>query len=178
MKNKILQMKLNRRRPTTPLNIMVFDIDNTIFQAVGTYEKDYDLRKFERDNTFIKNLFLKKLPLAYSIKQYYEDDNSLVIIQTARKVKWWLPLLLFIRGIRYHYLIQRPRANNSPSPQLKKSQLVNFIQNHSEIKSYFLGFIDDSKENRDAIQTLNYAHVYDADYFNSKGENTDETRIK
>ena len=178
MKNKILQMKLKRRKPITPLNIMVFDIDNTIFQAVGTYEQDYDLKKFERDNTFIKNLFLKKLPLAYSIKQYYEDDNSLVIIQTARKVKWWLPLLLFIRGIRYHYLIQRPTANNSPSPQLKKSQLVDFIQRHNEIKNYFLGFIDDSKENRDAIQTLNYAHVYDADYFNSKGENTDETRIK
>ena len=55
---------------------------------------------------------------------------------------------------------------------------MNFIQNHTEIKSYFLGFIDDSKENRDAIQTLNFAHVYDADYFNSKGENTDETRTK
>ena len=106
MKNKILQMKLNRRKNITPLNIMVFDIDNTIFQAVGTFEKDYDLDKFERDNTFFRNLFLPKLPLAYSIKQYYEDDNSLVIIQTARKVKWWLPLLLFIHGIRYHYLIQ------------------------------------------------------------------------
>ena len=169
MKNKYLKMKLNNRKPITPLNIMVYDIDNTIFKAVGTYEKDYDLKKFERDNTFIKNLFLEKLPLAYTINNYYYDSNSLVIVQTARQVKWWLPIILFIRGIKYHYLIQRPKANNSPSPQLKKSQLVDFIQRHTEIKSYFLGFIDDNKQNRDAIQSLKFAHVYDANYFNSKG---------
>ena len=107
MKNKYLKMKLNNRKPITPLNIMVYDIDDTIFKAVGTYEKDYDLKKFEKDNTFIKNLFLEKLPLAYTINNYYYDDNSMVIIQTARQVKWWLPLILFIRGIKYHYLIQR-----------------------------------------------------------------------
>ena len=176
MKNKYLKMKLKggSSRTATPLNIMVYDIDDTIFKAVGTYEKDYDLKKFEKDNTFIKNLFLEKLPLAYTINNYYYDNNSLVIIQTARAVKWWLPLILFIRGIRYHYLIQRPRANNSPSPQLKKSQLVDFIQRHTEIKSYFLGFIDDNKQNRDAIQTLRFAHVYDANHFNSKGRKNEK----
>lgn len=169
--NPRLRMKLRAIRSTeqyAPVNIMVFDIDNTILEAVGTYEKDYDLNKFIRDNTFFKNLFLKKLPLCNSIKQYYNDENSIVVIQTARAKKWWLPLLLFIRGIRYDYLIQRPKSNNSPSATLKKSQLVDFVMKHSEIKNPFIAFIDDNKENRDSIQTMRNAHVYDANYYNSQ----------
>ena len=169
--NNRLKMKLRQKQNDwrKPLNIMVFDIDDTIFKSVGTYEKDYDLDKFKRDNTFFKNLFLEKLPLAYSIKQYYDDPNTLVIVQTARQKKWWLPLLLFVRGIRYDYLIQRPITNNSHSEQLKKTQLVDFLMRHTEIHNPFIGFVDDNKENRDSIQTLSNAHVYDANYFNSKG---------
>ena len=114
---------------------------------------------------------MPKLPLANSMKQYYNDSNTLVIVQTARAKKWWLPLLLFIRGIRYDYLIQRPKTNNSDSATLKKTQLVDFLMRHKEIKNPFIGFVDDNKANRDSIQTMKNAHVYDADYFNNlKGD--------
>lgn len=167
MQNKILDMRL-RKHKDKPTNIIVFDIDNTIFQAIGTYEKDYNLKKFIKDNTFFRNLFTKKLPLFYSIKNYYYDKNFMVVIQTARAKKWWLPIVLFLRGVKYHYLIQRPTSNNQATGKLKKSQLVDFILRHKEIKNPFVAFVDDSKENRDEIQTLRYAHVYDADYYNLK----------
>ena len=170
MKNNLLNWKLRaiQKNESPPTNIIVFDIDDTIFESVGTFEKDFDLNKFEKDNTFIRNLFTKKLPLFDSIKNYYYDKNFLVIIHTARKYKWWLGLVLFLRGVKYHYLIQRPTSNRQATGKLKKSQLVDFILKHNEIKNPFVAFVDDSKENRDEIQTLRYAHVYNANYYNSK----------
>jgi len=102
MKNKILNFKLRaiQKNESPPTDIIVFDIDDTIFESVGTFEQDYDLNKFEKDNTFFKNLFTKKLPLFDSIKEYYYDKNFLVIIHTARKYKWWLGLVLFLRGVK------------------------------------------------------------------------------
>tara|TARA_E500000178_G_scaffold297248_1_gene303876 strand:+ start:2975 stop:3502 length:528 start_codon:yes stop_codon:yes gene_type:complete len=170
MKNKLLKWKLRaiQKNELPPTNIIVFDIDNTIFESVGTYEKDYDLKKFIKDNSFFRNLLTKKLPLFYAIENYYYDKNFMVIIQTARAKKWWLPLVLFLRGVKYHYLIQRPTSNNQATGKLKKSQLVDFILRHNEIKNPFIAFVDDSKENRDEIETLKFAHVYDADYYNYK----------
>lgn len=170
MKNKLLQWKLRaiQKNESPPTNIIVFDIDNTIFESVGTYEKDYDLEKFIKDNSFFRNLLTKKLPLFYAIENYYYDKNFMVVIQTARAKKWWLPLVLFLRGVKYHYLIQRPTSNNQATGKLKKSQLVDFILRHKEIKNPFIAFVDDSKENRDEIETLKFAHVYDADYYNYK----------
>lgn len=171
MKNKILKWKLRaiQKNESPPTDIIVFDIDDTIFESVGTFEKDYDLDKFEKDNTFFRNLFTKKLPLFDSIKEYYYDYNFLVIIQTARAKKWWLPLVLFLRGVKYHYLIQRPKSNTQATGKLKKSQLVDFVLTHKEIKNPFISFIDDSKENRDEIQTLKFANVYNAKEINLKG---------
>ena len=86
-------ISLRKWREKTFTDIFVFDIDNTIFESVGTFETDYDLDKFQRDNTFFRNLFLRKLPLFYAIKNYYGKHNKLVVIQTARAKKWWLPIL-------------------------------------------------------------------------------------
>ena len=120
LKIKLRALAKNQKRPT---NMIIFDIDNTIFEAVGTYEKDYDLKKFEKDNSFFRNLFLRKLPLFFEIKKYY-DLGYLVIIQTARQKKWWLPIILILKGVQYHYLIQRPRGNITDTGKLKKRQLI------------------------------------------------------
>ena len=168
-KGLFLKLRAIDKKESRPINIIVFDIDDTIFKSVGTFEQDYDLNKFEKDNTFFRNLFTKKLPLFYQIKEYYYEYNYLVIIQTARAKKWWLPLVLFLRGVKYHYLIQRPKSNTQATGKLKKSQLVDFVLRHKEIKNPFITFIDDSKENRDEIQTLTFATVYNAKELNKKG---------
>ena len=38
-------------RRMKPNVLFVFDYDNTLVEAVGTYERDFDLGKFEKDNT-------------------------------------------------------------------------------------------------------------------------------
>ena len=112
-----LRRKMQRQNLT---DIYVFDIDNTILETVGTYEQDYNLDKFQRDNTFIRNLGLKKLPCFYAISNYFDKvgkygTRNLVVIQTARSRKWWLALILWIKGVKYDVLLQRPRANNMDS---------------------------------------------------------------
>tara|TARA_B100000927_G_C16389713_1_gene438830 strand:+ start:281 stop:841 length:561 start_codon:yes stop_codon:yes gene_type:complete len=158
-------ISLKKWREKTFTDVYVFDIDNTIFESVGTYEKDYNLDKFQKDNTFFRNLFLKKLPLFYAIKNYYGKYNKLVVIQTARQKKWWLPLLLWIKGVRYDYLMQRPISNTQDSGKLKRTQLVNLIL-WRKIKIGNVFFIDDDKQNRDEIQTLDYALVFNAEKLN------------
>ena len=101
------------RRNITKLNltdVYVFDIDNTIFESVGTYEQDYNLDKFEMDNTFFRNLALRRLPCFYSIEKYFDKigkygTRNIVVLQTARSKKWWLPLILFLKGVKYDVLI-------------------------------------------------------------------------
>lgn len=169
MANSRLKIKLRAldRTQKRPTKIIVFDIDNTIFKSVGTYEQDYNLKKFEKDNSFFNNLFLEKLPLFSDVKKYY-DMGYLIIIQTARQKKWWLPFVLFFHGVKYHYLIQRPKGNISDTGKLKKSQLINFIISHSEIKNPLVDFVDDSKINRDELQTLNYVNVHNAEKLNRR----------
>jgi len=152
-------------RKKTFTDLYVFDIDNTIFKAVGSYEKDYDLQKFIKDNTFFNNLSLKKLPVFYAIAKFFGKPNTLVVIQTARARKWWLPFYLWLRGVKYDVLLERPISNNQPSGELKKTQLVNLIL-WRKIKIGNVFFIDDSKENRDVIQTLSYAITFDAEEMN------------
>ena len=86
MKNNLLNWKLRaiQKNESPPTNIIVFDIDNTIFESVGTFEKDYDLNKFEKDNTFIRNLFTKKLPLFDSIKNYCRPQHTLMLTLNSR----------------------------------------------------------------------------------------------
>ena len=139
----IITMREWKKKTLT--DIYVFDIDNTIFQAVGSFEKDYDLQKFIKDNTFFKNLFLKKLPLFYAIAKFFGKPNTLVVIQTARARKWWLGILLWIKGVKYDVLLERPLSNEQTSSQLKKSQLVNLIL-FRNIKIGNVFFIDDNKK--------------------------------
>ena len=152
-------------RKKTFTDVYVFDIDNTIFEAVGSYEKDYDLQKFVKDNTFFKNLSLKKLPLFYAISKFYGKANTLVVIQTARARKWWLPIILWLKGVKYDVLLERPISNNQSSGELKRTQLINLIM-WRKIKIGNVFFIDDNKENRDEIQTLPYAITFDAEEMN------------
>ena len=156
---------MNEWRKKTLTDVYVFDIDNTIFQAVGSFEKDYDLQKFIKDNTFFKNLFLKKLPLFYAIAKFIGKPNVLVVIQTARAKKWWLPFVLWLKGVKYDVLMQRPVSNNQSSSSLKRTQLINLIL-WRNIKIGNVFFIDDNKENRDQIQTLPYAITFDAEQLN------------
>ena len=151
-------------------DIYVFDIDNTIFESVGTYEQDYNLDKFEMDNTFFRNLALRRLPLFYSIGRYFDKigkygTRNIVVLQTARSKKWWLPLILFLKGVKYDVLIQRPKFNNMDSGKLKRTQLIDLIM-FRRINIGNLFFIDDSKINRDEIDTLKFAITYNADELN------------
>ena len=151
-------------------DVYVFDIDNTIFESVGTYEQDYNLDKFEMDNTFFRNLALRRLPLFYSIERYFDKigkygTRNIVVLQTARSKKWWLPLILFLKGVKYDVLIQRPKFNNMDSGKLKRTQLIDLIM-FRRINIGNLFFIDDSKINRDEIDTLKFAITYNADELN------------
>lgn len=141
-------------------DVYSFDLDDTLIQSVGTYETDYDLAKFNRDNTLLNNLRLKKLPLAVFVNMVFAKKNNLVVIHTSRTVRWWLPFVLWFHGIKYDILIQRPKKNTMPSGQLKREQIKHQIL-FRKIKIGNLIFFDDSKENRDAIETLNYAIVHD-----------------
>ena len=151
-------------------DVYVFDIDNTIFESVGTYEQDYNLDKFEMDNTFFRNLALRRLPCFYSIERYFDKigkygTRNIVVLQTARSKKWWLPLILFLKGVKYDVLIQRPKFNNMDSGKLKRTQLIDLIM-FRRINIGNLFFIDDSKINRDEIDTLKFAITYNADELN------------
>jgi len=158
-------ISLRKWREKTFTDVYIFDIDNTIFEAVGSYEKDYDLEKFIKDNTFFNNLFLKKLPVFFAIAKFFGKPNNLVVIQTARARKWWLPFYLWLRGVKYDVLLERPISNTQDSGKLKRTQIVNMIL-WRKIRIGNVFFIDDSKENRDEIQTLPYAITFDAEKLN------------
>jgi len=158
-------VSLRNWRKKTFTDIYVFDIDNTIFESVGSYEEDYDLDKFRKDNTFFKNLSLKKLPLFFAIKNYFGKPNSLVVIQTAREYKWWLPIILWLKGVKYDFLFQRPKRNIDSASNLKRTQLVNLILwRKIDIGNVF--FIDDDKQNRESVGSLPYAITFDAEKLN------------
>ena len=147
--------------------VVNFDIDGTIFVPVGTYERDYDLKKFVRDNSLFRNLSMEKLPLFYKVNWFYENGYY-VNFHTARQYKWWLkPILKFWYGLKFHDLIQRPKGNALSSSELKKSQLIEFIETHAEFKNAHKIFIDDDKQNRDSAESLGWS-PYDANVYNER----------
>tara|TARA_B100001559_G_C16368424_1_gene560838 strand:- start:321 stop:827 length:507 start_codon:yes stop_codon:yes gene_type:complete len=139
--------------------IKAFDFDDTLFTAVGTYEQDYDLEKFKKDNTFFKNLFTKELPLAKKLRQAKKKGDIIVII-TAREQKWWFKLLLWLKRIPYDYVRERPKTRQRiTTHELKKEQLIDIVSKHGS--SYYLDFYDDSKINCDTIeQGVKFATVH------------------
>ena len=62
---KVIKIKDWYRKTYT--DIYCFDLDNTLLESIGTYEKDYDLKKFIRDNTFFKNQLRNYLLLFFQI---------------------------------------------------------------------------------------------------------------
>jgi len=142
------------------------DLDKTLFAPVGTYEEDGDLAKFVSDNTFWNNLWTKKLPCKDTCNHFYDTGYAYVVIVTSREKKWWLPLLLWLRGVKYHQLIEREVGNTTATEDLKYFQLAMLIDSQSGI---FRGcekiFMDDFKPNRDKAQLLGFS-AYDADKFN------------
>jgi hypothetical protein len=68
--------KLRRYKFNKPDILFVFDYDNTLVEAVGTYERDFDLGKFEKDNTFLNNLKTKNLPLVKSCNNAYRRKDA------------------------------------------------------------------------------------------------------
>ena len=150
-----------------PKTLFCTDLDKTLFEAVGTYEKDGDLAKFISENTFWNNLWTRSLPCKDTCNHFYETGHAYVVIVTSRERKWWLPLLLAIRGVKYHLLIQREKGNITATEDLKYFQLAQLIDSNSGI---FRGcdkiFIDDFKPNRDKAEMLGFS-VYDPDKLNS-----------
>ena len=149
-----------------PKTLFAVDLDATMFEPVGTYEKDGDLAKFISDNTFWNNLWTRALPTRDTCNHFYNLGTAFVVIVTSREKKWWLPLLLWIKGVRYHKLIQREKGNTTSTEDLKYFQLHLLIDSYAGI---FRGvnkiFIDDFKPNRDKAQLLGFT-VYDADKLN------------
>jgi ATP-dependent Zn protease len=104
---------MDKQKQLTKLS--VFDFDDTLCEAVGTYESDRNLAKFKQDNTFVNNLKTKTLPTLNILFSDLKKNNCKVVIQTAREEKWWLPIILFFKGISYHHSIQRRKGETTSS---------------------------------------------------------------
>jgi hypothetical protein len=151
------------------MNLFVYDYDGTLVECVGTYEQDKDLQKFKRDNTFLRNLFLKKLPLCNSCNNNY-DNGDVVVIMTAREERWWLPLVLWLKGIKYTLLIQRHKNQDMDSASLKKFLMWKLLQDNVGVSFFAKVFVDDLKSNRDSIEsTFKEFIVLDANKANKGG---------
>jgi hypothetical protein len=148
--NRLLQKVLHEREKKKPLRIIKgFDFDDVLFSSVGTYEKDYDLEKFKKDNTFFRNLFTKELPHAEKLRQAKKKGDYIAII-TAREHKWWFKLLLWIKNIPYDDVKERPKSReNISSHELKLEQARDILDS---FPNYVFSFYDDSKLNCDTIE--------------------------
>ena len=110
--------------------IKAYDFDGTLFEPIGTFEKDLDLDKFKKDNTFFRNLFTKELPLAQKLREAKKKGDIIFII-TAREKKWWFPLLLWLKNIPYDEIRERPiERENISTAKLKKEQLIDLISKY------------------------------------------------
>ena len=143
--------KINEERRMKPNVLFVFDYDNTLVESVGTYERDFDLRKFEKDNTFWNNLKTKKLPLVKSCNNAYRRKDAYCVIMSSRANTWWFPLLLFIKGIKYDLLLLRHRANTMDTPSLKRNLMFKLLQDNIGQFTTKI-FVDDVQENLEAIK--------------------------
>ena len=141
--------------------VSVFDFDDTLCEAVGTYEIDRDLDKFRQDNTFFNNLKTRPLPTLDILLEDLKNNNCKVVIQTAREERWWLPLILFCKGISYHHLIQRGRGVTTSSDLLKKQQLEDFIQINN-LQQLPVSFYDDQKKNLETVSQIKNTTVFDS----------------
>ena len=141
--------------------VSVFDFDDTLCEAVGTYEIDRDLDKFRQDNTFFNNLKTRPLPTLDILLEDLKNNNCKVVIQTAREEKWWLPLILFYKGISYHHLIQRGRGVTTSSDLLKKQQLEDFIQSNN-LQQVPVSFYDDQHKNLETVSQIKNTTVFDS----------------
>ena len=173
MKNLFLKIqnlinKINMERRMKPNVLFVFDYDNTLVEAVGTYERDFDLGKFEKDNTFLNNLKTKKLPLAKSCNNAYRRKDAYCVIMSARADTWWFPLLLWLKGIKYDLLLLRHRGNALDTPSLKRNLMFKLLQDNLGQFTTRI-FVDDVQENLDAIkQTFPEFVVVNAETLRSK----------
>lgn len=154
---------MDKQKQLTKLS--VFDFDDTLCEAVGTYESDRNLAKFKQDNTFVNNLKTKTLPTLNILFSDLKKNNCKVVIQTAREEKWWLPIILFFKGISYHHLIQRRKGETTSSDLLKKKQLEEFIESN-ELQQVQVFFYDDQKKNLEAVKQIRNTFVFDSKNIN------------
>ena len=131
--------------------LFVFDYDKTLVESVGTYERDFDLRKFEKDNTFWNNLKTKNLPLVKSCNNAYRRKDAYCVIMSSRANTWWFPLLLFIKGIKYDLLLLRHKGNTLDTASFKRNLMFKLLQDNLGQFTTRI-FVDDVQENLDAIK--------------------------
>lgn len=144
--------KINEERRMKPNVLFVFDYDNTLVEPVGTYERDFDLGKFEKDNTFLNNLKTKNLPLVKSCNNAYRRKDAYCVIMSSRADTWWFPLILWIKGIKYDLLLLRHKGNTMDTPSLKRNLMFKLLQDNLGQFTTKI-FVDDVQENLDAIKT-------------------------
>jgi len=150
IQNLINKMIMKRRMKRNVL--FVFDYDNTLVESVGTYERDFDLGKFEKDNTFWNNLKTKKLGLVKSCNNAYRRKDAYCVIMSSRADTWWFPLLLFIKGIKYDLLLLRHKGNTLDTASFKRNLMFKLLQDNLGQFTTKI-FVDDVQENLDAIKT-------------------------
>ena len=144
--------KINEERRMKPNVLFVFDYDDTLVEPVGTYERDFDLGKFEKDNTFLNNLKTKNLPLVKSCNNAYRRKDAYCVIMSSRADTWWFPLILWIKGIKYDLLLLRHKGNTMDTPSLKRNLMFKLLQDNIGQFTTKI-FVDDVQENLDAIKT-------------------------
>ena len=143
--------KINEERRMKPNVLFVFDYDDTLVEPVGTYERDFDLGKFEKDNTFLNNLKTKNLPLVKSCNNAYRRKDAYCVIMSSRADTWWFPLILWIKGIKYDLLLLRHKGNTMDTPSLKRNLMFKLLQDNIGQFTTKI-FVDDVQENLDAIK--------------------------
>ena len=142
--------------------ICIFDYDGCLIHEYAP--KGETLSAFARRNTFWKNLFYKTTNLLLILLEEKSKGN-LIVICTAREYRWWLPFVLWFKGIPYDVLIQRYVGDMTPTGILKQKQILEFIISNNDYIFADKDFYDDNQENLDMVGMINNVRVYNANLF-------------
>jgi len=141
------------------MKICIFDYDETLI--FGETPKGESLSQFYRRNTLFNNLFYRKTKLVKLAKEEKAKGN-LICVCTAREKRWWLKMILWIKGIPCDVLIERPLGDITPTGILKQKQIMEFIISNNDYIFADKDFYDDNSENLEMVAMLNNVKVFDA----------------
>ena len=141
------------------MKICIFDYDETLIH--GETPKGESLSAFYRRNTFFNNLFYKKTRLVALAKEEKAKGN-LIVICTAREKRFWLKIVLWLKGVPCDVLIERAVGDMTPTGILKQKQIMEFIISNNDYIFADKDFYDDNSDNLESVGRINKIKVFDA----------------